>query len=220
MANLAGTNVASAIKPFTDSDTFATHEAQYGKGGHRSVATLAERNAIHKDRRELGMIVHVLEDDNSYILNTNPTTDNTTGVNWGLYLVKYAEIAKALDGIAEISSNRFIYFSKNDPEIGADKAEFYPPIGNITNLLASVPVGTTLTKPIIVALEKNEDEESTWAEVIRIVIPIGKTVAATILADSAFVPSAPGTKLRINIIDIEENIENLTCRSNIRLTNY
>ena len=70
MANLAGTNVASAIKPFTDSDTFATHEAQYGKGGHRSVATLAERNVIHKERREVGMLVYVAEDEKTYQLIT------------------------------------------------------------------------------------------------------------------------------------------------------
>ena len=42
MSNIKGTNVASPIVPFTTGDTYATHEAKYGKGGFRTVQTIAE----------------------------------------------------------------------------------------------------------------------------------------------------------------------------------
>ena len=41
MSNIKGTNVASPIVPFTTDDTYATHEAKYGKGGFRTVQTIA-----------------------------------------------------------------------------------------------------------------------------------------------------------------------------------
>lgn len=59
MADLKGTNVAALIVPFTDQDPYATHDAKYGKGGFRSVDTIAERNAITTERKTTGMIVHV-----------------------------------------------------------------------------------------------------------------------------------------------------------------
>lgn len=59
MAELKGTLVASRIVPSDSQDTYATHEALYGKGGHRSVSSIAERDAIPADRREVGMSVYV-----------------------------------------------------------------------------------------------------------------------------------------------------------------
>jgi hypothetical protein len=59
MAELKGTLVASRIVPSDSQDTYATHEALYGKGGHRSVSSIAERDAIPVDRREVGMSVYV-----------------------------------------------------------------------------------------------------------------------------------------------------------------
>lgn len=59
---LKGTNVASGIVPFTDSDNYATHYALYGKGGFRSVNTIAERDAIPSARCEEGMICYVIDD--------------------------------------------------------------------------------------------------------------------------------------------------------------
>jgi len=64
MSNILGTNVSSPIVPFTTADTFPTHCAEYGKGGFRSVATIADRDAIPEDRREIGMFVLVLDDGN------------------------------------------------------------------------------------------------------------------------------------------------------------
>ena len=74
MAKINGTNVAAKIVPFTTEDQFATHEAQYGKGGWREVATIAERDAITTDRREAGMAVYVLETNGVYILDEDLTT--------------------------------------------------------------------------------------------------------------------------------------------------
>lgn len=61
MAELKGTQVAAAIVPFTDQDNYATHDAQYGKGGFRSVATNALRDAIPASRKEKGMVVFVTD---------------------------------------------------------------------------------------------------------------------------------------------------------------
>lgn len=66
MADLKGTNVAALIVPFTDQDPYATHDAKYGKGGFRSVDTIAERNAITTERKTTGMIVHVNESQLNY----------------------------------------------------------------------------------------------------------------------------------------------------------
>ena len=62
MAEIKGTNLAAPIVPFTDQDVYATHEAKYGKGGFRTVANMAELNAIPAPRREEGMLAYVLED--------------------------------------------------------------------------------------------------------------------------------------------------------------
>lgn len=66
MADLKGTNVAALIVPFTDQDPYATHDAKYGKGGFRSVDTIAERDAITTERKTTGMIVHVNESQLNY----------------------------------------------------------------------------------------------------------------------------------------------------------
>lgn len=66
MAELKGTQVAASIVPFTDLDTYATHDAEYGKGGFRSVDTNEKRDAIPAARKVEGMVVRV----------------NDTGLHW------------------------------------------------------------------------------------------------------------------------------------------
>lgn len=66
MAELKGTLVAASIVPFTDLDTYATHDAEYGKGGFRSVDTNEKRDAIPAARKVKGMVVRV----------------NDTGLHW------------------------------------------------------------------------------------------------------------------------------------------
>lgn len=86
MSMLKGTNVSSALRPYDSQDTYATHEAQYGKGGHRTVNTLVERNNIPLDRREPLMTVGVLQTGLIYVLNNNPATPATSDSDWGLHI--------------------------------------------------------------------------------------------------------------------------------------
>ena len=51
------------IAPSDSDDTYAVHDEIYGRGGWRTVADLAARNAITLDRRREGMAVRVLDID-------------------------------------------------------------------------------------------------------------------------------------------------------------
>ena len=68
MAALQGTILASKIVPTDSLDTYATHEDKYGRGGHRSVDTLEERDNITTPRRKEGMTVYVKENKTKYVL--------------------------------------------------------------------------------------------------------------------------------------------------------
>jgi len=68
MSNLSGTNLAAKIVPFTTDDTYPTHDALYGAGGHREVATTAERDAIPAARQKMGMLCYVQELDDTFKL--------------------------------------------------------------------------------------------------------------------------------------------------------
>lgn len=76
MVNIAGTNIAASIVPFTTEDTFPTHLSIYGKGGWREVENISERDSISNDRRNIGMVVYVKENDTIYILKNGITNDN------------------------------------------------------------------------------------------------------------------------------------------------
>ena len=72
MAEIKGTNVASKIVPYTDSDEYATHDEKYGVGGYRTVDSVSEMNAIPAARRKEGMLVNV-KGDKIYKLNSSNT---------------------------------------------------------------------------------------------------------------------------------------------------
>lgn len=76
MSKLQGTIVTSPITPADSKDTFPTHDAEYGKGGYRSVVNIQERDAIPDKRRTLGMIVRVEETLTEYVLT------NTGWIEW------------------------------------------------------------------------------------------------------------------------------------------
>lgn len=71
MAELKGTQVAAMVVPFTDADKYATHDAKYGKGGFRSVSTIADRDAIPVERKTEGMIVRVTANGLNYEWKNN-----------------------------------------------------------------------------------------------------------------------------------------------------
>lgn len=60
MASIPGSvRVGGFIAPSDTTDTYATHDSLYGRGGLKEVASVAERDAIPSDRRREGMIVYV-----------------------------------------------------------------------------------------------------------------------------------------------------------------
>jgi hypothetical protein len=71
MPQIKGTNVVAPVVPLDTADVHPSHEARYGKGGYRTVATLAERDAIPAPRREAGMLVFVQADDKIYQLSAD-----------------------------------------------------------------------------------------------------------------------------------------------------
>lgn len=75
MAELKGTQVAAIVVPFTDADKYATHDAEYGKGGFRSVETIALRDAIPTERKTKGMVVRVNETGLHYYWNGSAWTE-------------------------------------------------------------------------------------------------------------------------------------------------
>lgn len=87
--SLPGTNVIDSIVPFTALDNYPTHMAIYGKGGWRTVNSLAERDSIPNERREEGMVVYVIG-DNTYQLVGGITNSHwqifTTGSSGGSFL--------------------------------------------------------------------------------------------------------------------------------------
>ena len=82
MSDLKGTVVTSKIVPGSSSDTYATHDEQYGAGGYRTVASTTERNNIPSDRRVKGMLVNVEADGKIYKLKNNPSTATTQNSDW------------------------------------------------------------------------------------------------------------------------------------------
>ena len=60
--------VTALIAPTDSADTYATHSSLYGKGGLRTVDSIAERDAIPAARREISMLVYVIETNSFYRL--------------------------------------------------------------------------------------------------------------------------------------------------------
>lgn len=73
----AQVKVIAPIEPNNLSDKYPTHNAQYGKGGYRSVTSITERNSISAERRTIGMEVYVADSAKSYRL-----LGGVTDANW------------------------------------------------------------------------------------------------------------------------------------------
>lgn len=76
MAKLKGTILASPIVPSDSLDTYATHSAEYGKGGHKSVNNVSDLNLISLARREEGMTVYVIAEEAEYRLKGGIANEN------------------------------------------------------------------------------------------------------------------------------------------------
>ena len=76
MAKLKGTILASPVVPTDSLDTYPTHSAEYGKGGHKSVNNISDLNLISLDRREEGMTVYVVSEESDYRLKGGTANEN------------------------------------------------------------------------------------------------------------------------------------------------
>lgn len=74
MSAIKGTNVLAPVVPFDTTDVHPTHQALYGQGGYRSVATTADRDAIPTPRREAGMLVWVIDTQTAWRMDASLTT--------------------------------------------------------------------------------------------------------------------------------------------------
>lgn len=118
MSEIRGTNVAAPIVPFTTDDNYATHDAKYGKGGYRTVPTIADRNAIPFDRKDDGMLVYVVEDStniHTYRWLNNSWVEQTEGqgiiqVNnmEDLYRLTYLEVQGTVVYLRD--EDKFLYY--------------------------------------------------------------------------------------------------------------
>lgn len=104
MTAIPGTNIAAKIAPFDTNDIYATHEAQWGRDGYRSVANITERNAITADRRKEGMLVYTLADDTVWQLY-----GGITNSNWRTFSSSEA----AIFGVVNCDTTNFVYVVSN-----------------------------------------------------------------------------------------------------------
>jgi hypothetical protein len=74
MAGIQGTNIVAPVVPLDTADVHPTHEALYGRGGYRTVATTVDRDAITAARREAGMLVFVVATGLRYELGADLST--------------------------------------------------------------------------------------------------------------------------------------------------
>lgn len=70
MAITGTVTVGAAIAPTAESDTYPVTNPKYGLGSLRTVQTLLNRNDISSPRREVGMIVYVIDLDKYFKLTT------------------------------------------------------------------------------------------------------------------------------------------------------
>ena len=85
MSNLYGTNVSATIKPFTTADRFPTHEAQYGKGGYRTVNSESDLTSISLERLEEGMLVYIKDTRKIYKYIGDTSTNNSN--DWEEFII-------------------------------------------------------------------------------------------------------------------------------------
>lgn len=139
MAELKGTQVAAIVVPFTDADKYATHDAEYGKGGFRSVETIALRDAIPTERKTKGMVVRVNETGLHYYWN---------GSAWTEWLPKGTMLVDAMFDIYSTNpvQNKVITTRINEHAEKFD--DIYSKIENIPTITIDTALNVTSTNPV------------------------------------------------------------------------
>lgn len=139
MAELKGTQVAAIVVPFTDADKYATHDAEYGKGGFRSVETIALRDAIPTERKTKGMVVRVNETGLHYYWN---------GSAWTEWLPKGTMFVDAMFDINSTNPVQNKVITTRINEHAAKFDDIYSKIENIPTITIDAALSTTSTNPV------------------------------------------------------------------------
>lgn len=156
MAALSGTILASRIVPSDSADAYATHDADYGRGGYRSVADIAERDAITEPRRKLGMKVFVNSEQKEYQLIGGIENVNWTEVTGGsgsgvstLSALTDTEIATPVNGQA------LVYDEAGQKWVNGD-------VGYGGALTIADATDTTITTPTAGQVLTYDEASGTW----------------------------------------------------------
>lgn len=139
MAELKGTQVAAIVVPFTNADKYATHDAEYGKGGFRSVETIALRDAIPTERKTKGMVVRVNETGLHYYWN---------GSAWTEWLPKGTMLVDAMFDINSTNPVQNKVITTRINEHAAKFDDIYSKIENIPTITIDTALSTTSTNPV------------------------------------------------------------------------
>lgn len=138
MAELKGTQVAAIVVPFTDADKYATHDAEYGKGGFRSVETIALRDAISTERKTKGMVVRVNETGLHYYWN---------GSAWTEWLPKGTMLVDAMFDIYSTNPVQNKVITTRINEHAAKFDDIYSKIENIPTITVDTAWNATSNNP-------------------------------------------------------------------------
>lgn len=139
MAELKGTQVAAIVVPFTDADKYATHDAEYGKGGFRSVETIDLRDEIPTERKTKGMVVRVNETGLHYYWN---------GSAWTEWLPKGTMLVDAMFNINSTNPVQNKVITTRINEHAAKIDDIYSKIENIPTITIDTALSTTSTNPV------------------------------------------------------------------------
>lgn len=182
MAELKGTQVAAIVVPFTDADKYATHDAEYGKGGFRSVETIALRDAIPTERKTKGMVVRVNETGLHYYWN---------GSAWTEWLPKGTMLVDAMFDIYSTNPVQNKVITTRINEHAAKFDDIYSKIGNIPIITVDTVWNATSNNPASSkAIESTISPIRTTANAA-----IPKSYIDTTLDSSASDTRVPSTKL-------------------------
>lgn len=119
MAAIKGINLPAPVVPYDDLDIYPSHLAVYGKGGHRTVNNIFERDNIKAMRREEGMLVYVISDNTIYKLKHGfPTAigsvlNSTNWEEWNAGSGPSAGLTKIFTSVNGVSSASIITLPKS-----------------------------------------------------------------------------------------------------------
>lgn len=179
MAELKGTQVAAIVVPFTDADKYATHDAEYGKGGFRSVETIALRDAISTERKTKGMVVRVNETGLHYYWN---------GSAWTEWLPKGTMLVDAMFDINSTNPVQNKVITTRINEHAAKFDDIYSKIENIPIITVDTVWNATSNNPA-----SSKAIESTISP-IRITANSAKSIADAAIPKSKIDTSIDGTE--------------------------